>query len=134
LTSETVLVRPFPPVFQTTFTNNSRRVPLPNQAPHVLNLSIGYDLKGFSARISGSYQGNKADSYSANKDFDRYTKSFWRWDSSIKQKFGDGWSAFVNLNNISNQQDITYTRTLDYLSSVETYGLTATAGIQYAIR
>lgn len=134
LTSETVLISQRPPQFETTFTNNSRRVPLPNQAPHVLNLSLGYDLKGFSARISGSYQGNKANSYGTNKDFDRFTKSFWRWDSSIKQKFGDGWSAFVNINNLSNQQDITYTRTLSYISGVQTYGLTATAGVQYAIR
>jgi TonB-dependent receptor len=134
LTSETKLLPGFPPRIETIYTNNSRRVPLPNQAPHVLNMSLGYDLKGFSARISGSFQGNKSESYSANKDFDRFTKSFWRWDASIKQKFGEGWSVFVNMNNISNQQDITFIRNTTYLSGVETYGPTYTGGIQYAIR
>ncbi|MEM1215905.1 MAG: TonB-dependent receptor, partial [Bacteroidota bacterium] len=54
LTSETRLIIPVPPVFETTFTNSSREVNMPSQAPHILRLSIGYDLKGFSGRISGA--------------------------------------------------------------------------------
>ena len=134
LTSETVLITQVPPIFETTFTNNVREVPLPSQAPHVLNLSLGFDKKGFSSRISGTYQGTQSSGYSSNKDFDRFILSFWRWDLSLKQKFLENWSAFLNINNFSNQQDIGFTRTDKYRNTVETYGITSTIGIQYRIK
>lgn len=134
LTNETTLISQVPPIFETIYTNNVREVPLPSQAPHVLNLSIGYDYKKFSSRISGTYQGTQASGYSSNKDFDRFIQNFWRWDASVKQRFGKGWSVFFNLNNITNQQDISFTRTDQYRNTVETYGITGTLGIQYRIK
>lgn len=134
LTSETTLIIPVPPIFETTFTNNVREVQLPDQSPHVLNVSLGYDYKKFSSRVSGTFQGTKADGYSSNKDFDRFTLNFWRWDASVKQRFGDHWSVFVNLNNFSNQQDITFTRSEEFRNTVETYGWTGTFGLQYQIK
>ena len=134
LTNETTLISQVPPIFETVFTNNVREVPLPSQAPHVLNLSLGYDYKGFSSRISGTYQGTQASSYSSNKDFDRFILSFWRWDASVKQKFGKGWSVFFNLNNFTNQQDISFIRNVDFRNTVETYGVTGTLGLQYRIK
>lgn len=133
LTSETVLIRPFPPLFETTYTSNERLVTMPSQAPHIFNMSVGYDYKKFSARVSGSYQGTKARSYSLNKDFDRFDKGFWRWDASVKQRFGNNWSAFLNINNFTNQQDIAFIRNLDFISNIETYGMTGTIGIQYRL-
>ncbi len=133
LTSETMLISIIPPIQQTTFMNNVREVPLPSQAPHVLNLSIGWDYKKFSARVSGTYQGTQASEYNSNKDFDRFINKFWRWDASVKQRFGNNWSIFFNLNNLTNQQDISFTRTPDFRNTVETYGLTATFGIQYKL-
>lgn len=134
LTSETELISRIPPVFRTTFENQVREVLIPNQAPHVFNMSIGYDLNGFSARVSGAFQGSKADTYSANKDFDRFTLEFWRWDASIRQRFAKNWSIFLNLNNFSNQQDVTFTRNENFVSSIETYGFTGTIGAQYQIK
>ncbi len=134
LTSQTVLISSPPPIFQTTFTNNVREVPLPSQAPHVLNVSVGYDYKKFSARMSGTYQGTQASGYSSNKDFDRFILNFWRWDASVKQRFGKDWSVFFNLNNFTNQQDISFTRTESFRNTVETYGMTGTLGLQYRIR
>lgn len=136
LTSETKLILPFPPVFETIYTNNVREVPLPSQSPHVLNISVGYDYKKSSARISGTYQGTQASGYSSNKDFDQFTQEFWRWDASVKQRFGrdNTWSAFLNLNNFSNQRDIDFTRSKSFLNSIETYGMTGTIGVQYNIK
>jgi TonB-dependent receptor len=133
LTSKTVLVRPFPPVFETTYTSNARLVTMPSQPPSIVNLSIGYDLGGFSARVSGNFQGTKATSYNVSKDFDQFTLEFWRWDASIKQDFGEGWSFFVNLNNFTNQQDITFVRTEDYRGTTQSYGFTGTAGVQFRL-
>ncbi len=134
LSSESKLIIPFPPIFETTYTNHTRIVAMPNQPKDVFNASIGYDYKKFSCRVSGNYQGSKASSYSTNKDFDKFTLQFWRWDASIKQRFKDHWSFFLNINNFTNQQDISYTRNENYINTIQTYGMTGTIGIQYRIK
>jgi hypothetical protein len=106
---------------------------MPSQAPHIFKMSVGYDLKSFSARVSAVFQGTKPSSYSLNKDFDRFNLQFWRWDASIRQGIGSNWSLFLNLNNFSNQQDISFTRNIEYLNSIQTYGFTGTVGFQYRL-
>jgi TonB-dependent receptor len=133
LTSETTLIIPVPPVFETTYTNSTREVSMPSQAPHILRISVGYDYKKFSARVSGAYQGTKANTYSINKDFDTFVLGFWRWDASVKQRFAKNWSAFLNLNNFTNQRDVSFTRNEAFRNTVETYGFTATVGLQYRL-
>lgn len=133
LTSETTFGGGFPPVPIITFTENVRNVAMPSQAPDIFRMSIGYDYKSFSARVSGSFQGTKARSYSLNKDFDSSDLEFWRWDASAKQRFGKNWSIFLNLENITNQQDIGFIRNQDFINSIETYGFTGTMGVQYKL-
>lgn len=131
LTSETTFSGGFPPIPTTIYYDNQRIVTMPTQAPHIFRASLGYDIKGFSVRFSSSFQGTKARSYSLNKDFDSYDLQFWRFDASAKQKIGDRWSIFLNLNNISNQQDIRFTRNENYISNIQTYGFTGTIGVQF---
>lgn len=126
LTSETF----FFPFFRVEFESNARTVSMPSQVPNIVNLSLGYDYKGFSARISGNHQGTKASVFSQNKDFDSFILSFWRWDASVKQKVGEKLSFFLNINNISNQRDISFIRDQRFISRVETYGTTGTIGAQ----
>ncbi|MEO1450991.1 MAG: TonB-dependent receptor, partial [Bacteroidota bacterium] len=133
LTSEQRLIIPVPPIFETIYTNSQREVNLISQAPHILRTSLGYDIKGFSARVSLAYQGTKPRGYSVNKDFDTFDRSFWRVDASLKQRFAGNWSVFLNLNNLSNQQDISFTRTEAYLGTIQTYGFTSTLGLQYRL-
>jgi len=134
LTSETVFSGGFPPIPTTTYYENERTVTMPTQAPHIFRASVGYDYKGFSVRVSASYQGTKARTYSLNKDFDSYDLEFWRWDASARQNLGRQWSLFLNFNNISNQQDIRFTRNESYIRKIETYGFTGTLGIQYRFK
>ena len=133
LTSESKLISPFPPIIETIYTTNERLVSMPSQSPHIFNMSLGYDLKGFSARISGAFQGTKSSSYSLNKDFDRFDLEFWRWDASVKQRLGENWSVFLNMNNLSNQQDISFTRNENFINTIQTFGWTGTLGIQYKL-
>ncbi|HHH50498.1 MAG TPA: TonB-dependent receptor, partial [Saprospiraceae bacterium] len=133
LTSESKLLIPFPPVFETIYTSHVRSVAMPSQAPHIFNMSLGYDFKKFSARVSSSFQGTKARSYSLSKDFDRFDLEFWRWDASIKQKFKKHWSVFLNINNFTNQRDISFIRNDNYLNNIQTFGMTATIGLQYKL-
>ncbi|MCI4670673.1 MAG: TonB-dependent receptor [Bacteroidia bacterium] len=134
LTSEQVLIIPVPPIFETIFTNQTREVNMRSQAPHILRTSLGYDYKGFSFRVSAAYQGTKVSNYSVNKDFDTFDNEFWRFDASLKQKFGEHWSLFANLNNISNQRDISFTRNPQYTNTIQTYGWTGTMGLQYKLK
>ncbi|MEL6721136.1 MAG: TonB-dependent receptor, partial [Bacteroidota bacterium] len=132
-TIEQKLVQPFPPIFETIVTNLDRQVQMISQVPHIFNGSLGYDFKNFSARVSCIYQATKANGYSRNKDFDTFTLELWRWDASAKYKIGDNWSIFLNLNNISNQQDISFTRDKRFLNTIQTYGMTGTTGIQFRL-
>jgi TonB-dependent receptor len=129
LTSESF----FFPFFRVEFTSNARTVSMPSQVPNIVNLSLGYDYKKFSARISGVHQGSTATVYNQNKDFDRFVLSFWRWDASVKQKVGDRLSFFLNVNNITNQRDISFVRDERFISRIETYGMTGTVGAQYKL-
>jgi len=133
LNSEQRLIIPVPPIFETIYTNEIVERTLPSQAPHILRTSLGYDLRGFSARISASYQSTKVRRYAANRDFFLYDRAFWRVDASVKQRFGDNWSVFLNLNNLSNQQDVTFRNNENFLGTIETYGVTATMGLQYKL-
>ncbi|MEM1215385.1 MAG: hypothetical protein AAGJ82_06865, partial [Bacteroidota bacterium] len=68
-----------------------------------------------------------------NKDFDTFTADFWRWDASCKQRIGDHWTVFLNLNNLTNQQDISFTRNPNFLNTIENYGFTGSIGLQYKL-
>ena len=133
-TAEQRLIIPFPPVFETIVDNQSREVPMISQTPHVLRSSLGYDFKGFSARVSVIYQSSKISGYSNDQSRDRFDREFWRVDASLKQRIGDNWSVFLNLNNLTNQQDISFTRTEAFLGTIQTYGATGTLGLQYKIQ
>ncbi|MEN0048202.1 MAG: TonB-dependent receptor, partial [Bacteroidota bacterium] len=132
-TVEQELITPVPPRFRTIVNNTTRQVQMRSQVPHIFNGSLGYDFKNLSARVSCIYQATKANTYSRNKDFDTFTLEFWRFDASAKYKIGDHWSIFLNVNNISNQQDISFTRDERFINTVETYGATGTMGVQFRL-
>ena len=111
-----------------------RNVDLIGQAEHIFNASLGYDLKSTSVRVSTAYQGTKLSGYSSSSDKDRYNAGFWRMDAAVKQKFGKGWNAFLNLNNLTNQKDINFFRSKELVTSIQTYGMTATFGFEYILR
>ena len=111
-----------------------REVNLIGQASHILNGSLGYDFKKFSARFSTSYQGSKISGYSSIADKDRYNQGFWRFDAVVKQKLTDNFNVFINLNNISDQKGINFFRNETLVTSIERYGATATIGAEYIIR
>lgn len=125
-----------PPVIVETVTVYSQKIQMPSQAPSVFRASLGYDYKGFSFRVSTAYQGTRTAGYNQDPNFHNYNLGFWRVDAVVKQKFGENWSAFLNLNNLTNQQDIS-TRALrdkTYLNSIATFGPTGQIGLQYKLR
>jgi TonB-dependent receptor len=107
---------------------------MPDQPANIANVTIGYDLGGFSARLSYLYQADKltgigySGSYPSTV-FSSYTGPYERWDLSVQQKITSNIQLFVNLNNINARPDKNYTgSTLSNPKYFEYYGFTMDLG------
>jgi len=120
-----------PPTIRRIVNPVQRKTDLIGQASQIFNGSLGYDYKGLSTRFSAAYQGNKISGYSAIADKDRFNKGFWRFDAVVKYRFTPAFNVFLNLNNLSNQQDISFFREERLVTNIQTFGTTATIGAQY---
>ncbi|MBK7103746.1 MAG: TonB-dependent receptor [Ignavibacteriae bacterium] len=93
------------------------------------NVSLGYDIGGFSGRISYFYQGEFYNGFSADGLSNNIQKQFGRLDLSLKQEIINNLSIGLNVNNLTNVkegtflEDIIYGYTLD--ASSYRYGTTA---------
>lgn len=123
-----------PPFVRRVVVPFQRQAALIGQATNILNMSLGYDYKrSFSARVSAAYQGDKLAGYSDGATKDRFNRGFWRFDAVLKYKFQSGLNVFLNLNNLSDQQDINYYTQLgnEFVTSVNRFGPTATIGAEF---
>ncbi len=107
---------------------------MPDQPANIANVTLGYDLGGFSARISYLYQADKltgigySGSYPSTV-FSSYTGAYERWDFSVQQKITPMIQIFVHLNNINARPDKRYTgSTLSNPQYFEYYGFTMDLG------
>jgi TonB-dependent receptor len=107
------------PVESDTFFNNS----LLHQADDIANVSVGYDFKGFSARLSFRFQGNVLSTINSLPQLNEYTDDVYKFDFAMKQKipfkFGD-LEVFFNAINFTN---VPYSRFVDY--PVQSGGVTS---------
>jgi hypothetical protein len=107
---------------------------MPAQADYTGNLSLGYDYKKFSCRISSAYQGyrlsgiNVSSESEADQFHTNYRISF---DATVKYEILKSLNILVNLNNFTNAPDQSYRYTAAYLTSRDIYGSTFDIGIQY---
>jgi len=109
-----------------------RVAPMTHQADHIANVSVGYDYRGFSSRISMQYQGATLRSIGARPELDRYTDDYLRFDASIRQRFfSRQLSLFANLHNITNREDRSSQFTYDRPRSIEYYGMAFDIGMEF---
>jgi len=126
-----------PDIFEYTFKNidDYYTAPLIFQPKDILNLSMGYDYKKFSARISMMYTNKVFQGPSFWPELVNYSDEYVRWDISIKQGlpwFG-GLQLFCNLNNITNAMDVLRNVGSGYTSSIQQYGRTVDVGLRLNI-
>jgi len=100
------------------------------------NISLGYDIKGFSARVSYAYQGDvlttaqtRADGYDKTS-----TKAFSRWDLQLKQKLNKTVSFYFNMTNIFNTPDKGYMNATGFNTSIGYYGMGMNLGVKIDLR
>jgi TonB-dependent receptor len=72
------------------------------------NISLGYDIGGFSGRISYFYQGEFYNGYSGDGTANNIQKAFGRVDLSLKQNITENISVGLNVNNINNAEEGSY--------------------------
>ena len=117
-----------------TYVDTTRTGRLVDQPNDILNLTLGYDVSGFSARLSFQYTDNVLrGSDEVHQELDSYTAPYSRWDLTVNQKLPwyEGLQVFLNINNITNRPDRQFISVLEKLSDVQYYGRTADIGIRY---
>jgi TonB-dependent receptor len=119
------------PWVQTTATDTSRTGRMIGQPNQIANLTIGYEKKGFSARLSMIYQGDALRNVATSEAADELDKASVRWDLVLQQRIGENLSVIWQMNNITNQQERTYIRYKDYTTRTQEFGMTMDFGVQY---
>ena len=123
------------PFKKITYIDTTRTGRLIDQPNDVLNLTFGYDIGGFSARISFQYTDNvlrQADN--VYQELDSYTAPYSRWDFTAYQNLPwyEGLQIYLNINNITNRPDRQFISVLQKLADVQYYGRTADLGVRYS--
>ncbi|MFH0991091.1 MAG: TonB-dependent receptor [bacterium] len=135
---ETTYVVQFPFPFPVPVSKNvliEKKQKLQDQPEFFGNASLGYDIEGFSFRLSVFHQGSYNTTFSSNQRSDGTQDSYTRWDLALKQRVMENISIIVNLNNISNVQEGTAIANRLHsewvLPDVHTrYGFTADVGVR----
>jgi len=104
-----------------------------HQPNHIVNLSLGYDYKDFSIRLSMLYQDDVFTGINQWPQLRSTTAAYQRWDISVKQKLP--WfnlELYGNVNNLNGALDRSMLQMYSRIPRVlEMYGMSADAGIRW---
>lgn len=121
----------YPPV--TNYIDTTYTARLYEQPNDIVNLSFGYDFKGFSARVSMKYQQNVFTGNNFWPALRSHTATYTRWDFSAKQSLPwSGLQAYLDVNNINGEPDISVIQGTGFPTSEQLYGMTADLGIRWS--
>ncbi len=98
----------FEKVFKDTMRTGARAF---DQPAHLANITVGYDYRGFSTRLSYLYQGDRLTGVASATEpvRDSYSAAYKRWDLSVKQRINTGFLENVNMELFANFSNITST-------------------------
>jgi TonB-dependent receptor len=121
-----------PNIFGYELIDTTRTTRMPDQAAHIFNATIGYDYKGFSARLSYLFQTERVAYIDVYPEYDHFAGDYARWDFSVRQKVGYGFQIFSNFSNLNNRPDRNFRGTaLVQPTYTEYYGFTMDVGLRY---
>jgi TonB-dependent receptor len=110
---------------------------LENQPDLFGNISLGYDIGGFSGRLSLFHQSEYYRSYSPTGRSDRIVGAFSKLDLALKYKFTDYLMIVGNINNLTNikEDDLRHNQIAGYkiTGSREQYGTTFDFGVRFEL-
>jgi outer membrane receptor protein involved in Fe transport len=123
------------PVYSTKLVQRKQK--LEGQPEFYANVALGYDIGGFSARISMFHQAEYNSSFSALGTSDGIVNSFTRFDLTVKYELSEHLSFMLNFNNLTNADERTslYNRNTGWkiLNTSENYGRTADLGVRLTL-
>jgi len=138
---------PVAPFFVTTLIDTVRSGPIVGQADLIANVNLGYELGGFSGRISAIHQtaalspgnagiGRSGAGVGRIPALDFFDDSFWRFDLALKQKLDQKgrYTLLFNMNNISNAPERALLGTRSLLQEEEFFGFTMDFGLLYKFK
>jgi len=103
-----------------------------DQPNEIINVSLGYDYKGFSGRLSMLYKSNVFMRTDFWPELRQSTDDYKRWDLSVKMDLPvDGLEIFLHVSNITEAVDINRFRNKS-LSLEQHYGKTIDLGFRYS--
>ena len=131
--------------YTSTVIDTVRSGKMPGQVDDLFNISLGYERKGFSARVSMIYQGESlfaeeepdmgrlAKSVGITADKDNYVGPTTRWDLVVKQKIKENFQVFLYVNNFTNVREETFLAgsVKRLITSSFVYGMTIDLGVTY---
>ena len=118
----------------TKYTDSKRSGRLVYQPNDIVNAYLGYDYKGFSARVSCIYQGSAPSYIGAYAEADGYTQNYFRIDLSARQKLPwEGVEIYMDANNLNNESNISAQQSIDGFTNQQFYGLTADLGLRITL-
>jgi len=117
-------------ITETELVSKQRTIAIPGQVPYIFNLSVGYDYKGFSGRISGVFQGTYLKIPRTQEVEDIYAWKFWRWDATLSQRINKMFRVYLNFTNFNNQREASYVnKDLDSPYRIQEYGMMISLGL-----
>jgi outer membrane receptor protein involved in Fe transport len=108
-----------------------RSGPMPQQPNYIVNVTLGYDIGGFSGRISMFSQGRTLNGVGKLAPFDTYIDPFTRFDLSLKYSLNDHLTFLFNGTNIFNEPDAHYQSDTPKYRLLEYYGSMWDFGVQW---
>lgn len=124
---------PIPPTWRKFNTLDERKTKLEGQPEFFGNISLGYDIGGFSGRISVFHRAEYNDALVATRQSYTINMAFTRLDIALKQRVTDNFSVFLNLNNLTNIEDGNYNydgdNNIRRFNRSEKYGATIGFGV-----
>ncbi len=105
-----------------------------DQPNDIVNVTLGYDLGGFGARVSMLYNGNIFQSYNFWPQLRSTTAQLIQYDAQVKQDLPwSGLQVYLDLNNINGEPNIQNIQGSGFPSYEYYYGMTADLGIRMQI-
>ncbi len=125
-----------PITFETTYKNIDSYIEgqLVQQPDDIFNIQLGFDYKGFSARVSTLYQSRIFKKANFYEELVEFTDTYNRWDISLKQKLP--WyniQIFSNINNLTGSGDRDLISGKPWNSRIQHYGTTIDLGLRLEI-
>lgn len=116
----------------TTFVDTSFTDRLLYQPDNIFNLSVGYDYRAFSARVSLLYQDNIFTGPNFWPQLRSYTAAYTRWDLELKQGLPwPGLEIYGDVYNLNSAKNVSIIQGGGVPESEQSYGMTADLGLRF---